>query len=229
MAQTLIALIRHGAYHQKVDTPSALQPFPLTAQGISEARQQAQQFSRLLTDKGWRLASQVHSSPLLRAWQTAQIYIQELNDFFIEPPVHLQFPALVERSVGNVANLTTREIEQLLVEDPRYDPAPSGWKSDSEYCLPFLGAESLMAAGARVARHIESQCAETTSNTVQLIVGHGAAMRHAACHLNVMQFCDIKKLSMHHAHPVVLEKTDTEWQHIAGQWKIRKAGSEAKD
>lgn len=229
MARTLVALIRHGAYHQRNNTPSALQPFPLTAEGEKEVRRQAKAFASLLTAQQWKLAVQVHSSPLLRAWQTAQIYMEVLADFFDAPPVHLQFPELVERSVGNVANLTTQEIEHLLHQDPRFSPAPKGWKSDSYYCLPFMGAESLMDAGARVAKHIEQHNQASEQARVQLIVGHGAAMRHAACHLNVMQFCDISKLSMHHAHPVVLEKIDTEWQHIAGQWKIRQAGSEAKD
>lgn len=226
---SLVALIRHGAYHQKENTPSALQPFPLTEQGELEVRAQAQQFASQLTDKDWQLAPVVHSSPLLRAWQTAQIYIEELRDFFSETPEHAQFPELVERSVGSVANLSTDEIERLLDIDPRFKPAPKGWKSNSHYCLPFLGAESLLDAGQRVAEHIESHVKPLKSAQVNLIVGHGAAIRHAACHLNVMQLCDVNRLSMHHAHPVVLSKENSEWRHIAGEWKVREFGSEAKD
>lgn len=226
---SLVALIRHGAYQQLDNTPSALQPFALTKSGSAEVRTRAQQFAQLLKQKGWRLATDVHSSPLLRAWQTAQIYIEELTEFFTQPPVHQQFPELVERSVGNVANLSIPQIEQLLEVDPRFKPAPDGWKSDSHYRLPFMGAESLMEAGQRVARHIKAHVQCHPEPQVQLMIGHGAAIRHAACHLNVMQICDIKKLSMHHAHPVILARENGMWRHIEGQWKVRNEGSEAKD
>lgn len=226
-------MIRHGAYQQKSDTPSALQPFPLTDEGAREVRTQARQFAHTLNRKHWRLHQEVHSSPLLRAWQTAQIYIEELDGFFDTTPVHLQFPELCERSVGNVANLTISEIEQILRDDPRYESAPTNWKSDSHYCLPFTGAESLLQAGKRVARHLTKLAAKQENTQpekkVQLVIGHGAAIRHAACHLNVMQLCDVSQFSMFHAHPVVLSFDGHHWQHIAGQWKSRKQGDEAKD
>ena len=229
MVTSLIALIRHGDYQQKANTPSAWQPFGLHAEGIAEVRHQAQQFAQLLQKNHWLLSPKVHSSPLLRAWQTAQLFIETLQDFFPAPPEHLQFSALAERSVGSVANLSITEIEQLLIADPRFDAAPAGWKSDSHYCLPFMGAESLYQAGSRVAQHIEQHTQSAQTNQIQLFFGHGAALRHAACHLNVMQLCDVSQFSMYHAHPVILSKDSHGWQQIAGQWKLRKQGSEAKD
>lgn len=232
MSTYLAAVIRHGAYQQKSDTPSALQPFPLTEAGAQEVRLQAREFAQTLEKNNWQLHPEVHSSPLLRAWQTAQIYMEELAEFFVQPPVHLQFAELCERSVGNVANLTIAEIEQILTQDPRFTAPPDNWKSDSHYQLPFLGAESLMQAGARVAAHLNASAHKNstlnTNDIVQLLIGHGAAIRHAACHLNVMELCEVSKFSMFHAHPVVLSFDGQHWQHIAGKFKRRTTGNPQK-
>ena len=228
MIQTNVALVRHGDYQQKSDTPSAWQPFPLTESGAEEVRFQARQLGELLKEKVWTLDPQVHSSPLLRAWQTAQIFISELTPFFDSEPQHTEFPALSERSVGSVANLTISEIEQLLQTDPRYAPAPPGWKSDSHYRLPFMGAESLHQAGQRVAQHIEQHLPEKATQ-LKLFIGHGAAIRHAACHLNVINICEVPRLSMYHGHPIILSKSTEGWQHIAGQWKQRNKDSAITD
>ena len=135
------------------------------------------------------------------------------------------FSALAERSVGSVANLTIQQIEDIVNVDPRYDPLPEGWKSDSRFCLPFQGAESLLQAGERVAGHLKKTMQRlgerATQDTVQVFVGHGAAIRHAAYVLGVLRFEDIAELSMFHAEPVYVEYRETGWKHVAGDWKIR--------
>lgn len=220
----ICALIRHGAYEQLQDTPSALQPFPLTVEGEQEVRRQARLFRAWLQASGRRLDPEIDASSLLRAWQTASIYQQELADLFAGEPQVQSYPDLCERSVGAVANLTSADIERLLALDPRFDEAPAGWKSDSHYCLPFDGAESLLDAGKRVAQHIQAwQQKQTSASThIKLFVGHGAAMRHAAFHMNVIAFSDIKRLSMHYGHPVVLEFVGNQTTRLFGDWKQRK-------
>ncbi|SIQ48868.1 histidine phosphatase family protein [Marinobacterium stanieri] len=217
----LIALIRHGDYEQLAKTPSALQPYPLTDEGAEEVRQQARRFRDWLEQQDIRPSAEVHCSTLLRAWQTAQLYMEELADLFSSTPELQSFPDLCERRVGSVANLSTGEIERILELDPRFEPAPKGWKSDSHYRLPLEGAESLMDAGTRVAGHLRL-CAAAPERGLQLVFGHGAAFRHAAYHLNVIEFDDIKRLSMYHGHPVVLQQDPlTGWSHHSGEWKIR--------
>lgn len=217
----LIALIRHGDYEQLAKTPSALQPYPLTDEGAEEVRQQARRFRDWLEQQDIRPSAAVHCSTLLRAWQTAQLYMKELADLFSSKPELHSFPDLCERRVGSVANLSTGEIERILELDPRFEPAPKGWKSDSHYRLPLEGAESLMDAGTRVAGHLRL-CAAAPERGLQLVFGHGAAFRHAAYHLNVIEFDDIKRLSMYHGHPVVLQQDPlTGWSHHSGEWKIR--------
>jgi 2,3-bisphosphoglycerate-dependent phosphoglycerate mutase len=125
-----------------------------------------------------------------------------------------------------VANLSIQQIERLIIEDPRYQEPPQDWKSNSHYCLPFQGAESLMQAGARVAQHLKQQMdtlrAAAEIDTVKLFVGHGAAFRHAAHHLGILQFEQLAQLSMHYAQPVLIEYLDDRnWRHIGGGWKVR--------
>ncbi|MCE7519431.1 histidine phosphatase family protein [Vreelandella titanicae] len=232
-----LALIRHGEYSQLADTPSALQPYPLTEKGAEDVREQARRFGAWLTTSGYQLNAEIHCSTLLRAWQTAEIFREELTPLFAEPPRLRSFSALCERSVGALANLSIQEIERIVALDPRLEPLPKGWKSASDFRLPFDGAESLLEAGARVAAHLQALLEpqprpETTKqrnqlkqlnhlNQLQLVVGHGASIRHASYHLNVIPFSDIKRLSMFHGHPVVFERHNQGWHRLYGNWKQR--------
>lgn len=225
-----LALIRHGEYSQLANTPSALQPYPLTEKGTADVREQARRFGEWLATSGYQLNAEIHCSTLLRAWQTAEIYREELTPLFAEPPRSLCFSALCERSVGALANLSIQEIERIVALDPRLEPLPQGWKSASYFKLPFDGAESLLEAGERVAAHLkallEPQPHETAkqlkqSKQLQLVVGHGASIRHAGYHLNVIPFSDIKRLSMFHGHPVVFERHNQGWRRLYGNWKQR--------
>ena len=225
-----LALIRHGEYSQLANTPSALQPYPLTVKGTEDVREQARRFGAWLATSGYQLNAEIHCSTLLRAWQTAEIFREELTPLFAEPPCSRSFSALCERSVGALANLSIQEIERIVALDPRLEPLPKGWKSASDFKLPFDGAESLLEAGERVAAHLqallEPQPLETAkqlkqSKQLQLVVGHGASIRHAGYHLNVIPFSDIKRLSMFHGHPVVFERHNQGWHRLYGNWKQR--------
>jgi broad specificity phosphatase PhoE len=221
MPRLIAALMRHGDYRQLPDTPSAHQPFPLTEKGRQQAREAAIKLRQESAQQGWKIAAELHSSQLLRAWETTAILAQELN------AGHgvRAFDALAERSVGSAANLTIAQIEAIIREDPRYEPLPEDWKSNSRFCLPLQGAESLLQAGARVAEHLKAtmrQLEEQVSeDTLQVFVGHGAAMRHAAYHLGVLDFGEVSGLSMYHAEPVYIELTTDGWLQVAGQWKVR--------
>ena len=234
MPRMIVALMRHGEYQQLPDTPSAHQPFALTEQGREQARQSASVLVDILTRERLTLCPDVDSSNLLRAWQTASILCGDLAASCDVPIRHRGFDALAERSLGSAANLTVDQIEKILAEDPRFEPAPANWKSDSHYRLPLQGAESLMQAGARVARHLDKAtttlAATAKSDTLKLVVGHGAAMRHAAHKLGVLRFDQIAELSMYHAEPVLLEyRPGRDWLHVGGEWKVRHQGDEHAD
>ena len=233
MARIIIALVRHGDYHQQENTPSALQPHSLNDNGQAQAVVAASEMQATIENNSWQLSSVIESSPLLRAWQTADIFRHALQN---HGPHLLKIncdDALCERSVGSAANLSLEQIEAVLERDPRAAAPPKNWKSDSHYQLPLVGAESLMMAGQRVADHIRAKVAGIVSEqlnapqsqasaTLKIFVGHGAAFRHAAHLLGVLSFDEIASLSMHHATPVYLEYLgEDNWQHIAGDWKQR--------
>ncbi len=234
MPRLIAALVRHGAYQQLADTPSAHQPFPLVAEGAGQAHAGGEWLRQQLLEQQLALCPQVDSSRLLRAWQTAQVMLEPLQGSFAKPPQIECFDELAERCVGSLANLSIAQIEAVVREDPRYPPLPPNWKSDSRFRLPLQGAESLLEAGERVAGHLRTRMAALAGtvsvDTLKLFVGHGAAFRHAAYHLGVLDFEDLARLSMHHAQAVLLEYEPTgDWRHVGGHWKVRGQGSTFKD
>jgi 2,3-bisphosphoglycerate-dependent phosphoglycerate mutase len=226
MARLFAALIRHGDYAQLANTPSAHQPFPLTDKGRDQAYDAARQVHEALEKNAWSLIASIDSSRLLRGWQTAQLIGDGLQSLGGPETKVESFDALAERSVGSAANLSVEQIVEAVRQDPRYPDPPSDWKANSRYRLPLPGAESLLEAGERVAAHMRERMrrlrAEVVSDSLKLFVGHGAAFRHAAFQLGVLEFEQIGRLSMYHARPVFLEYSDAgPWRHVLGEWKLR--------
>lgn len=223
----LAVLMRHGDYRQPPGVPSAHLPHPLTAEGITQARASAEELQHMARQQACQLWSTIHSSRLLRAWQTAQLVAQELGRSGVAREIE-QTDQLAERCVGAAANLTIQQIAEVMEADPRYGAPPEQWKSDPDYRLPLPGAESLMEAGGRVAAWIDDRLADVRrrirTDTCVLFVGHGAAFRHAAVHLGVLQKHEVTGLSMHHCKPVWVEQDPSGgYRHVAGEWKVRTA------
>jgi len=214
-----VALLRHGDYHQQADTPSAWQPWPLTERGVAQAVEGGDQLRRLIREHGLEIPTEIHSSTLLRAWQTALGVAQSLG---LEPQAIFTTDKLAERGVGAAANLTLAQIEQAVNLDPRHDPLPHDWKRSPRYRLPFPGAESLLAAGQRVAGYVEQVAgASEYPNSLHVFIGHGASLRHAAWHMGVLTETEVGQYSMFHATPVLLCRTVHGWHRIGGEWKRR--------
>jgi 2,3-bisphosphoglycerate-dependent phosphoglycerate mutase len=234
MARLIVALIRHGDYAQLPNTPSAHQPFALTTTGESQSRLAGTRLREIIEQNHWRLDTTIDSSQLLRAWQTAQLILETLAPCVDTAQSVECFDALAERGVGSVANLSIGQIEDIVSRDPRFPELPADWKANSHYKLPFQGAESLHEAGQRVAGHL-TQCMAnlqqvTNVDTLKLFVGHGAAFRHAAYHLDVLRLEQVPELSMYHASPIFLEyMPDGRWSHVSGEWKVRPPKEECLD
>jgi broad specificity phosphatase PhoE len=233
MARLIVALVRHGEYQQRPDTPSAHQPWPLNSEGETQAAQGAQRLLDTIVRNNWTLVPCIDSSRMLRAWQTAALFAERLATLAASAPRIDSYDALAERCVGCLANLTTAQIEAVLQQDPRVSSAPPDWKADSHYRLPLQGAESLLEAGERVARHLSQSMAAlppADHDRIKIFVGHGAAFRHAAFHLGVLEFRQLRQLSMHHCRPVLIEYLSTgQWRHIEGEWKLRSGFSRFTD
>ncbi len=229
MGRRIAALIRHGDYHQMSGAPSAHQPYPLNADGQIHAVKAAGIINEVQQQNGWSMVPNIDCSQMLRAWQTAHIIADNLTARTSAELQLKSFDELAERCVGSAANLTARQIEKVIHDDPRYAELPENWKSNSEYRLPLQGAESLLEAGKRVADHLVRRMSElpaSSADSLKLFVGHGAAFRHAAFHLGVLEYDDIIRLSMYHGRPVFLEFLDDDcWSHVTGEWKIRATDS----
>ena len=232
MQQNLvIALVRHGEYQQPQNVPGAMLPYGLTPVGEAQARQCATTLLDFSQRQKISFCSEIDCSRMLRAWQTASLIGQSLGERLEQKFLLNELDCLAERSVGAAANLSIQDIESLLANDPRYVQPPRGWKSSSHYRLPFQGAESLDMAGKRVAAHISAilqKNSQTSSQTggLKLIVGHGAAIRHAAVQLGILRAADVRSVSMHHAVPVFISPDSGRWDLIAGNWKPRVNESE---
>tara|TARA_R110002072_G_scaffold1780_13_gene14979 strand:- start:61641 stop:62330 length:690 start_codon:yes stop_codon:yes gene_type:complete len=213
----VFALTRHGDYRQPQGVPSALLPYPLTEEGIVQARAAGLVCEGFAKDNKLTVLPVLDCSRQLRAWQTATLLAESMTGEYTVD----EYPELSERSVGAVANLTVQQIEAVLSDDPRYGAPPDDWKSDSHYCLPFQGAESLIQAGERVAAHIQQQIQTITQPCLKIIVGHGAAIRHACVQLGILDLSTVRTVSMHHAAPVFITYSDGQWRKVGGQWKLR--------
>ena len=233
MARLIAALLRHGDYHQSPGVPSAHQPYPLTEEGERQALDVAAELHASISRDNRELVPAIDSSHMLRAWQTADIIASHLAGATATEIRVVSHDVLAERSVGCAANLTTGEIETVLAADPRVPAPPANWKADSHYRLPLQGAESLLEAGKRVAAHLSqamAALAQSDRDRLKIFVGHGAAFRHAAYHMGVLEFGDLRLLSMYHCRPVLLEYLPGgQWRHIGGDWKVREKHSEYTD
>ncbi|MBO1923091.1 histidine phosphatase family protein [Thiomicrorhabdus sp. 6S3-12] len=226
MKRCYLAFLRHAQYEQQPQMPSALQPYGLTEEGFAQSSKAAKALQKLIKHQKWQLYPSIYSSNLLRSWQTAtEIKHQLKQSCQIETTA-----ALNERSVGALANLTLEQIEAVIDQDPRFAPLPPHWKSNSDFCLPVDGAESLMQAGTRVSQFIQQTLLQVMANSEsnnQLIVmvGHGAAFRHAAYKLGLLEKAEIGRYSMHYAQPMVFEcrlkAHQLEIDLLAGKWKVR--------
>ncbi|MFV9615947.1 MAG: histidine phosphatase family protein [Gammaproteobacteria bacterium] len=232
MARLIVAFVRHGEYQQPPGVPSAHLPYPLTSAGINQAVDAAESLKNTADEENWDIYPVIDSSRQLRGWQTASIIASELKQHADSDVTVESYEQLAERCLGSAANLTVEQIESVVAADPRYDPLPAGWKSDSYFRIPLQGAESLLQAGERVMQHVTDRAdklsKELPADTLKIFVGHGAAFRHAAVHMGLMTTEKAVALSMYHCTPLYFERLNEQqdnkkWRHIAGEWKVRKA------
>lgn len=229
MNSSEIAFIRHGAYHQPAEVPSALLPHPLTKEGINHAKEGALELLRCLQSANLEIFETLYCSTSLRAYQTAEILLSELENKTKKKFTLQQSEDLCERSVGAMANLTISEIEKIMEKDSRYEVPQKGWKSRPEFKLPYKGAESLIEAGVRVGSFVKDRISSLKTRKLIIFVGHGAAFRFAAYHLGHWDIKTASAHSMYHGRPVLLKYENQKLVHNLGEWKKRKSTEVPKD
>jgi 2,3-bisphosphoglycerate-dependent phosphoglycerate mutase len=220
VSRVVCLVTRHARYEQPLGVVGAHLPYPLTGEGKAEARAAADRVLAFVAAYRCDLETVIDCSSLLRAYETAWILSRALTERRREPFTVREFPELTERSVGAATNLSLREIDSVMQRDPRMDEAPAGWERDPHYRLPFPGAESLVEAGARVARHIR-EAAEAIrrrgggEDRMKIVVGHSGSLLHALVHLGAFDLDAVSELTLPYARPVPIAQ-DAE----AGGWNL---------
>lgn len=153
---TKIYLARHG---QDLDNAAGIlngrRDQPLTILGQNQAHQLAEK----ILETGIRF-DKIYSSPLQRAFETAQIISMALG---MSPPEKLE--QLIERDFGTMSGKTAREIESLC--------APDILKTATiTYFLSPEGAETFPQLLARAGKLLEQLASQTDDETI-LLVTHG--------------------------------------------------------
>ena len=153
---TKIYLARHG---QDLDNAAGIlngrRDQPLTILGQNQAHQLAEK----ILETGIRF-DKIYSSPLQRAFETAQIISMALG---MSPPEKLE--QLIERDFGTMSGKAAREIESLC--------APDILKTATiTYFLSPEGAETFPQLLARAGKLLEQLASQTDDETI-LLVTHG--------------------------------------------------------
>ena len=153
---TKIYLARHG---QDLDNAAGIlngrRDQPLTILGQNQAHQLAEK----ILETGIRF-DKIYSSPMQRAFETAQIISMAMG---MSPPEKME--QLIERDFGTMSGKTAREIESLC--------APDILKTATiTYFLSPEGAETFPQLLARAGKLLEQLASQTDDETI-LLVTHG--------------------------------------------------------
>ncbi len=147
---TRLILIRHGETDWNVEGRYQGQADPpLNPKGIEQARRLAQ----ILKDKGIDV---IYSSPLKRAWQTAQIIAQ-----VIDAPVYPE-PRLMEINQGEWEGLHVTEIQA------RYPEIFQQWEKDPWH-THIPGGETLTQVQKRVYAAVDEILSKHPGQTIALV------------------------------------------------------------
>jgi 2,3-bisphosphoglycerate-dependent phosphoglycerate mutase len=165
--------------------------------------------------------TQIESSSLLRAWQTASVLAEQLGSRLDRAYHVVQRDALIERGLGSAANLTFDRIRALIELDPRLSPLPEGWRRIPDFRLPLPGAESLLEAGRRTATCIAESLAsipdEDPRDLARLFVAHSGCLRHAAVVLGALELDVVASRSMEFVQAVLIEREGPDrWRIVGG-------------
>ncbi len=163
---TDLLLVRHGeAIHNVEGRWMGWQPVPLTDLGERQAKAVA-----------WRLASwsppihHLYTSPLLRAWQTAEPIAQALS---LQP---IACDDLREINFGQIDGLTLAAFRHSLPE------IFARWQKRSDLTFQYPDGEQRLAFFQRVARAMDEILTRHPAESV-VVVAHGGTVRAGLAHL----------------------------------------------
>jgi probable phosphoglycerate mutase len=162
---TELLLVRHGQslFNAERRWTGWEHKSPLTSRGEAEAQAVA---DRLASERD---IEAIHSSPLLRAWQTAQFIAKALG---LTPIAHT---GLCEVNVGHVGGLTKDEIAATYPED--YEM----WRDRSNTAFTWPGGENRYEFFRRAPQAV-SEIVSMHPNDKVVVVCHGGVIRATLAH-----------------------------------------------
>ncbi len=226
--RVILALSRHGSYEEAQSRQGAIVSYPLTSEGRAQAKNLARELCRLAALHHLVVHPVIDASPLPRDQETACIAAEVLTAATRKPFRVEQHAVLCERSLRPAADRTPAEMEQTLMQD-RLPAGTTELSSISE--RPFPAAESLVAAGRRVAEHLRKTAlalaSKSRAETLKLFVGHGGALCYAACELGMVDLASVSTLAIPHGRAVLIERLTTgSWTFLDGAWKDERPGAD---
>jgi len=209
MSRLIAVFLRHAQLEQPKGVPAANLPHGLTAKGEDQAADAAQRLHALAEEMDFKIDDDLECGASQPVWQTAAILGEELDDLTGRRYRAVERSELMGRSLGGAANLTVKQIETLIAEDPRFTKPPKAWLSNPAYRPPFPGAETLGAAGERaggfIKRRAEEMWPHLTGDTLKVFVGHGATLVQAAAWLGAIPAKTAAQKVLPHAHWALIE------------------------
>ncbi len=163
---TDLLLIRHGqAPHNVQGRWEGWGAAPLTEEG----KRQAEAVSRRLGS--WMPPiSRLYSSPLKRAWQTAQPIARRLR---LDANAH---DGLCEIDFGEISGLTLEGFREAM------PMVYARWRDRTDLTFRYPGGEQRQQFFQRVARAVDETVGQHQGETVA-VVSHGGALRAGLAHL----------------------------------------------
>ena len=179
---TELLLVRHGEslFNAQERWVGWEDESPLTAKGVEEAQALAE---RLATEAD---ILAIYSSPLQRAWQTAQFISKAVG----LPPIPV--PGLREINVGRVAGLTQA---QFALRFPEYQ---ARWKNRADLDFTWPGGEKRADFFRRAASAV-GQIINTHPHGKVLVVCHGGVIRATLAHYLPQDYSEWWAYSLHTA------------------------------
>ena len=163
---TELLLIRHGqATHNVEGRWEGWSEVPLTPDGYQQAEALARRLSTWLPP-----VSHLYSSPLPRAWQTAQAIARALE---LSPVPH---EGLREIDFGQVSGHTMDTFRTSMPE------VYALWQNRADLTFQFPGGEQRQAFFWRVGRALD-EIVEQHSGEQVAVVAHGGTLRAGLAHL----------------------------------------------
>lgn len=186
-----LVLVRHGVTQYNLDHRfCGLTDVPLISEGINGTKALALKLVNIHF-------TAVFSSQLMRAYQTAEIILNENN----QPDIDIkQYPQLNERDYGSLTGKSHQEVEALL-DGEQVQLWRRGWEDKPP------GGESLKDVYNRVMPLFKDKILPQLTNPLSavLISAHGNSLRALIYYLDQLSLDDLAKLEIVYNEPYIYE------------------------